>query len=569
MRVHSIIAMLGLAGLAACSSVDETQFQPVAADHLVRATAQGEVIGFESEHGAATWMALPYAAAPVGELRWRAPRPARAYAERRDALQAGPACTQVTNNLSAGDEYEPGMLIGAEDCLTLDIYAPLETQPGDQLPVMMWIHGGANVWGSSSDYDGSTLARQQGVIVVAVQYRLGPMGFLSHPALRADPEIADDAAANFALLDLVAALDWIGTNIDNFGGDPQRITVFGESAGAYNIAGLMAMPQARGRFHRAIMQSGGTASVPLDIAEQGGGTDDIASREALASIDGGTPDGSRLRAASLDQVYAAFRDEDGLLLNLPRMIEDGVTLPEGGILAAAEDPDGFAQIPLITGTNRDEMKLYRVFDPRLTRRLGPLVWLRDRDVYEGAVEYPSRLWRYNAVDGLLNRLAANGHDELWSYRFDWDEGGSVLITDTGALLGAGHAMEIPFVFNHFELFGSFDDVLFNDENAQERVDLAELMGTYWGVFAADGEPGDARGSGPAWPRWSESGAAIRFDSASAGGPELIARTESPGAIAEDLSRDSRLNPRQRCDVVEGIVTIQPSVTAVFERALDC
>ncbi|WP_323763094.1 carboxylesterase/lipase family protein [Maricaulis sp.] len=562
---------LGLAALAvsACSSGEEVAFVPVPAGDLVRTIAQGELVGFESEHGASAWMAVPYAAPPEGALRWRAPRPPLAFEARFEALEAGAVCPQVTNSLSAGEDYDTGVLIGAEDCLTLDIYAPRDASPDDELPVMMWIHGGANTWGSSSEYDGSNLANERGVIIVAVQYRLGPLGFFAHPALRADAEIPDDAAGNFALLDLVAALQWVSGNIEAFGGDAGRVTVFGESAGAYNIAGLMAMPQARGLFQGAIMQSGGTASVPLDIAENGGGLDAVAGLAAGASIAGPDATGEALRAVSLAEVYAPYRDEDGELTSMPRMIEDGVTLREGGILAAAEDPDGFAPVPLITGTNRDEMKLYTVFDPRLTRRLGPLVWLRDRDTYEAVVEYPSRMWRYNAVDALLDRLVAHGRTDLWSYRFDWDEGGSVLVTNTGELLGAAHAMEIPFVFNHFELFGSFDRVLFNDRNAAGRAAIADAMGAYWATFAATGQPGGAAGNGADWPRWNEAGAALRFDTPADGGVAVFERLESPVAIAEALAGDRRIDDATRCAIANGMTGRQAELQPAFAGVLDC
>lgn len=562
---------LGLAALAvsACSSDPEAVFTPAPAEDLARTIAQGELVGFETEDGAAAWMAVPYAAPPEGELRWRAPRPPLAFAARYEALAAGPVCPQVTNNLSAGEAYDTGVLIGAEDCLTLDIYAPRDAAPGDDLPVMMWIHGGSNTWGSSSAYDGSNLANERGVIIVSVQYRLGPLGFLAHPALRAEPGIPDDAAANFALLDLVAALQWISGNIDAFGGDQGRVTVFGESAGAYNIAGLMAMPQARGLFHGAIMQSGGTASVSLDIAENGGGLDAVAGLAAGEAIAGPGATGAGMRAASLVEVYAPYRDEDGELTSLPRMIEDRVTLREGGILAAAEDPDGFAPVPLITGTNRDEMKLYTVFDPRLTRRFGPLVWLRDRDTYEAVVDYPSRIWRHNAVDGLLDRLTANGRTDLWSYRFDWDEGGSVLVTNTGELLGAAHAMEIPFVFNRFQLFGSFDSVLFTDGNAGGRRAIADAMGAYWSSFAATGQPGDGAGTGPDWPRWNDRGTALRFDTPDDGGMAVFELLERPAGIAEALAGDGRIDDATRCSIAGRITYRQPELAPAFDTALDC
>lgn len=569
--MHIRNLLLGLTALAvtACSGGDQMAFEPVLAEDLVRATRQGEVAGFETETGAAAWMAVPYAAPPVGAMRWRAPRPAETRSTRFDALTAGAVCPQITNTLSTGGETGIGELIGSEDCLTLDIYAPRNAQPGADLPVMMWIHGGGNVWGSSSAYDGSALANQQDVIIVSVQYRLGPLGFLAHPALREEPVLPEDAAANFALLDLVAALQWIQENIEVFGGDTGRVTVFGESAGAYNIAGLMAMPQARGLFHRAIMQSGGTASVSLAIAEQGGGTDAVAGLAAASAMAGPDADGTALRAVSLETVFSPYRDEAGELTSLPRMIEDGVTLRDGGILAAAEDPDGFAPVPLITGSNRDEMKLYLVFDPQLTRRLGPLVWLRHRDAYEASVEYPSRNWRFHAVDGLLNRLAAHGRSDIWSYRFDWDEGGSVLVTDTGALLGASHAMEIPFVFDHFELFGSFDRVLFNDRNEEGRLELADWMGAYWASFAASGEPGDAFGTGPEWPQWTDTGTALRFDTREGGGPEVISRSESLLGIATDLAVDDRINDAQRCRIAALMIDGQPALSDVFDGVLDC
>jgi len=564
-------AMAALAGLAACSGGDTPQQSAGPAPDTQRTLGQGEITGFHSGEGASAWLAVPYAAPPVGDLRWRAPRPPRAFPDRRlAATEHGPRCPQIANALSSSAEgLEPGQLVGREDCLTLDIYAPRDAAPGQGLPVMVWIHGGANVWGSTIAYDGSKLAAERDVVVVAVQYRLGPLGFLSHPALRESAEAPEDRAANFALLDLVAALDWVGVNIDAFGGDPQRVTIFGESAGAYNIAGLMASPPARGRFHRAIMQSGGTASVTVAEAEEGGGTDLHPALEAVAEFAGPEADADAMRAAGLSDVYDVYRGEDGMFSSLPRMIEDGITLPEGGILEAAATPGGFAPVPLITGANRDEMKLYTVFDPRLTRRLGPLVWPRDNARYNAAAEYPSRNWRVNAVDDLLDRLHAAGHADIWAYRFDWDEGGRVLLTDTGTLLGASHAMEIPFVFNHFSLFGSFDSVLFNDANAEGRAALADTMGAYWAQFAARGEPGTGDGAGPEWPRWDGEARLMRFDTPEGGGPEIVSGRESLANIAADLAEDPRLEPQERCAVAAGIRRRQPETAAVLAGPLDC
>ena len=568
-RTVARTAWAALVTLGACSAPQATHNGDMAVAETLRNVTQGALVGRHSEAGGSAWLAVPYAAPPTGDLRWRAPRPAPAWNGEREAVEHGPACPQITNALSAAEGYDPGQLIGSEDCLTLDIYAPSGAQPGSDLPVMVWIHGGANVWGSTRVYEGSHLAEERQVVVVAVQYRLGPLGFFSHPALRADAEVPADAAANFALLDLVAALDWVGANIEVFGGDPDLVTIFGESAGAYNVAALMASPLARGRFHRAIMQSGGTETLTQAVAEQGGGRDAHPALEAAEAFAGADPDAAALRGAELADIYDVYRGEDGTFSSLPRMIEDGVTLGEGGIVAAASTPGGFAPVPLITGTNRDEMKLYTVFDPRLTRRLGPLVWVRDRDRYEAAVEYPTRNWRVNAVGDLSARLLASGQSDVWSYRFDWDEGGRVLLSDTGALLGASHAMEIPFVFNRFQLFGSFDRILFNTGNAPGREALADTMGAYWAHFARYGEPGDGDGAGPVWPRWTRDGEAMRFDTPEAGGPEVIAAPDSVAAIASDLADDPRLDRAGRCAIAAGMVARQPALAATFDTYLDC
>lgn len=569
-RCVCLAAAAALLTLAGCNGAEEAQGRVEPAPDTRRTLAQGEIVGFHSGEAASAWLAIPYAAPPEGDLRWRAPRPALAFDGRLEAIEHGPVCPQVTNELSAAAaDVETGVLIGEEDCLTLDIYAPRDAAPEAGLPVMVWIHGGANVWGSSSAYDGSQLAADRNVVVVAVQYRLGPLGFLSHPALRESAEHPLDEAANFALLDLVAALDWVDANITAFGGDADRITIFGESAGAYNIAGLMASPVAQGHFDAAIMQSGGTASISREVAENGGGTDLHPAREAVAAFAGPDAGAAAMRAVPLEEVYAVYRDTAGEFTSLPRMIEDGVTLPEDGILGAAARPDGFAPVPLITGVNRDEMKLYTVFDPQLTRRLGPLVWPRDSERYAAAVEYPSRNWRVNAVDDLLDRLYASGHRDIWAYRFDWDEGGRVLLTDTGELLGASHAMEIPFVFNHFELFGAFDRILFNDRNAPGRQALANAMGGYWSQFARTGEPGTGGETGPEWPRWSEAARLMRFDTPDDGGPVVTGGRDSLAAIARDLAADDRLEPAERCAIAAGIARRQPEARAAFDEQLDC
>ncbi|MFW5660166.1 MAG: carboxylesterase/lipase family protein [Oceanicaulis sp.] len=580
------IAAFGALALAACAE-DPDAPAPVADADLGRTVTGGRIVGYvDADTGAHVWLGVPFAAAPDGANRWRAPQPVEPWRGARETLAHAEPCPQITNALNAeATGTEPGQLIGTEDCLFLDVYAPPREAAGDGpppasgqaqvyepgRPVLIWIHGGGNVWGSDEQYDGAQLATDQDAIVVVVQYRLGPLGFFAHPALTADaPEMmAGDSApnrtgaANFALLDLVAALKWVQENAAAFGGDAERVTIFGESAGGHNVAALMASPPAEGLFHRAIIQSGSFESVPLDEARSGA---DYAAVQAAERFAGADPDAAALRAAPLSAVYDAYA-RDGLMSGLPRMIADGVTVPEGGLEAAFEAGD-FHRVPVITGANRDEMKLFNLLDPALTDRLfGAIIRTPDPELYDAASEYQSRLWRALAVDDAASAMTAAGHEDVWAYRFDWDEGGTMLFMDMSRLLGAAHAMEIPFVFDHFEFFGRLDPALFNGSNADGRAALADSMGAYWARFARTGDP-DAAG-GPDWPSWTDTGVLMRFDSPEDGGPELITGVETVERIAADLAADERLTAYQKCLVLERLTSWRDTVRTLAAPLIDC
>ena len=556
LRSIGLVLACGLMVASCSGGVDDTPVEPL--EETRRMISQGELVGFETAQGAHAWLAVPYAAPPVGDLRWRAPRPAEMFDSPLEALVHGSRCPQITNGLDEAEGLAPDLLVGDEDCLTLDIYAP----PGaEDLPVMVWIHGGGNVWGRSAAYNGSRLALDQNVIVIAIQYRLGPLGWFAHPGLRADAETETDTAASFALLDMIAALEWVQANASAFGGDTDRVTVFGESAGGHNVAGLMASPLARGLFHAGIIQSGIVWSVPLDIAESGSDWQANGGLEIASAIAGEGSSGAALRAVPLEDLFQAYNV--GYSMELPRMIEDGVVLPEGGILGAAATPGGFGDLPLITGTNLEEMKLYKALDPDLVRRFGLLLWPRDADSYEAIAEYPSRFWRALAVDELANRLVASGHENVWAYRFDWNDGGSFLVTDSGQLFGAAHSMEIPFVFNHFDFYGDLDRLLFTAENAPGRQAIADAMGGHWGRFAYTGAPA------PGWQPWTPEGALMRFDTPEAGGQQMIAGEESLGQILDALVADTRLDEAQRCAVAAELTSWNPVDADQISARIPC
>lgn len=550
--MRAILVSVFALALAACGG-DDTPAPPTPDDTTARTLAQGELIGFtDAATSAQVWRGIPFAQAPVGELRWRAPRPAPAFEGRLEALTSSDRCAQMTTPLDQGQGIDPGLLVGSEDCLYLDIYAPADARQGDDLPVMVWIHGGSNVWGYAGQYDASQLATDQDVIVVVIQYRLGPLGFFAHEAIRETAETDLDRGANFALLDQAAALEWTRDNIAAFGGDTGRVTIFGESAGAYDVAGLLVSPPAEGLFHRAILQSGGLDTVPVEAAEQGGEGIVNPAREAAQEF-AGAQTAEALRAAGLDSIFAAYSEGFEFGVELPRMIADGVTLPPGGIRAGLTDPDWFNAVPIITGTNYEEMKLFNFLDPELVRSwFGVLYTARDADFYNALAQYQSRVWRINAVDRMAQSLTANGHEDIWAYRFDWDEGGRFLFMDLGQLIGSGHALEIPFVFNRFEFFGRLDPILFGDESEEGRVMLARAMGAYWAEFARTGDPDAGGGAFAPWPRWDEGGRLMRFDSPQAGGLEIVEGVATFEQLGADLAEDPRLTGEERCRIVERI-----------------
>ncbi len=547
-RRSAFALVLAAASLfAACGRAPAPEAPPIADPATRRTIAQGEVVGFTGANGVNIWRGLPFAAAPEGDLRWRGPRPAVAWTQMREALAHGDVCPQLTNVFNASEGVAPGTLQGTEDCLTLNIYAPPGSAPDATLPVMVWIHGGGNVWGSASQYDPSNLVANENVIVVTVQYRLGPLGWFAHEAIRSGAELPEDAAASFALLDLIASLEWVKANIAAFGGDPGRVTVFGESAGGHNVAGLLASPRAKGLFHRAILQSGLFDSIPLAEAENGGGADlnpaaAVAKRLVAA-------DAAALRATPVNALFAAYELDSEGFSSLPRMIADGVALPAEGLRAAFDDRATFNAVPVITGTNRDEMKLFQFVDPRLVNQYFGIFFIpKDANFYDRLADYQSRLWRIRSVDEPAAMMVGAGHDDVYAYRFDWDEGGRFLWTDLKKLLGAAHAIEIPFVFNRFELLGRLDPVMFTEKSSAEREALSRAMGGYWAAFAASGDPNgaDPNGAGrPVWSRWRAEGALMRLDDASGAGPGMIGGVDSVDRLIADLAAEEGLTPAQK------------------------
>lgn len=561
-----------VAALAACGGTDP-QPSPSADPTSLRELEQGAIVGF-ADGAAHVWLGIPYAAAPMGDLRWRAPRQAASWSGTREGLSFGHACPQIASPLGGAPEDLTGQLWGNEDCLFLNVYTPrrpAEAGSG-KLPVMVWIHGGGNTVGHSGFYDGAPLAAAHDVVVVTVNYRLGPLGWFLHPAL--DDGDVLDASGNYGILDLQSALQWVQANITAFGGDPDRVTVFGESAGGSNIFALLVSPLSEGLLHGAIVQSGGTGSSsaeralnPNDAPQAPGAP--FSSSEILLRLLGHEQCDRRcalelmqtsaaaelaghLRNLEVADLFALYSDGEGLLGPAsPTVIRDGHVLPDREFIQLLGEPEGFLHVPMILGTNRDEPKIFMVFSPEhVVRFAGLPLWRRDARLYDLYAEYGGLAWQLRGVTEPATRLRQAGLP-VWAYRWDWDEQGRRFGIDLSGLLGAAHGLEIPFVFGHWDV-GRLSGLLFHNGNAPGREALSGRMMAYWAGFARDLDPGQgADGQGPHWEPWS-GGAGTSFlhlDTESSGGIRMSREHLSHEQLIARLADDDRFrDDDERCGV---------------------
>jgi para-nitrobenzyl esterase len=580
-RAGSLIAAALIA--VACMS-EEKAVAPEADPSSMRKLGAGEITGLRGAYGNHAWLGLRYAAAPARELRFRAPRPFASGAGAKQALKFGAACPQIAHPLGI-DDVKPGTPVGDEDCLFLNVYAPRlspEQAASARLPVMVWMHGGGNVIGRANGYDGGNLAQRERVVVVTIHYRLGPLGWFRHAALR-EGSAPEEASGNYGTLDQIEALRWVQRHIAGFGGDPGNVTIFGESAGARNALALLVSPPAQGLFHRVISQSGGVWTHPPRAAEAfvAEGGDRNSANEVLARMlvaDGTARDAASARAAIAKmppaeiadylqrkppaEVLAAYSSEEGGgLRNMPDVFADGAVVPAQDMLAVFAAADGRPRVPIMLGTNRDENKTFMISDPAYVRRFTPLyVRMRDPDRYNAIAQAHSRAWKVRGADAPAQAIAQGG-GTAFVYRFDWDEEPSVLGADLGVMLGAGHGVEIPFVFGHFQL-GRQSRFLFPKETRATREQLAHAMMSYWAEFARNGRPGKGRGGAlPEWPPFAMAQGAPQFmvfDTVKGGGVRVQPGKLDIAAVVASVQADGRLrDDAARCTVLRELLRYSP------------
>jgi len=583
--------------LGACGQSDVAGQAPAADPETVREIAQGRLVGTQGRENAQAWYGIPFAQPPVGELRWRAPRPAEGWSGTYEALDFSHRCPQFAGDTET--EYEAGEIMGSEDCLYLSVWAPPghDPQRDEPLPVMIWYYGGGNVVGYAGQFEMGRLAARQDVVVVVPNYRLGPLGWMAHSALRETAETPLDRTANYATLDTVMALEWVRDNIAAFGGDPGLVTIFGESAGAVNVAMLLAAPQAEGLFHRAIMQSGAFATHSLEEAEYGPPSERLrrghASREAVAAMaaaEGADVEtmgpealAAWMRSRSVAEIFGAYRqlrqDQAGALdfggYDSIDVTRDGIVLPLEGVTALFEDPARYNAVPIITGTNRDELLGLGFIDGSQMNNVGPLAyWPDDWDYYTAYGEYPSRVWRAFAVDEPATAMEQGGHEPVYAYRFDWDEQGRMLFTDISRLIGAAHAIDLGFVTGNFE--DPVSDALglyFRGSNREGREALSDTVMSYWSQFAATGDPGRGRhGELPEWQSWAEGGETgnlMVLDTPDDGGARLVRQPITVETVLDRLGGDARLDgDEDRCTIVSKTVELYQHLAERIEPYID-
>ena len=504
------LLIVGFGLLVCTTALGEESAAAESVSPTKRQIAQGILTGVVQENGSYAWLSIPFSKPPVGELRWKAPRPPVPWERIFKADQECLSCVQFVSTLTRGVADPDGDgLVGSEDCLYLKVFAPSGTTAKDRLPVMYWIHGGGNNSGSMRSYNGGTLAQAHRVVVVTIQYRLGALGWFMHPALVGENVGAEDRSGNWGTLDTIRGLEWVKENIAQFGGDPSNVTIFGESAGGGDVLALMLSPRAKGLFHKAIVESGGANTTPMAMAvnfvddDPPGNT--FSSREIINKIlirDGKAKDRNEAKviqlAMSAAEIKALLYDQDYVsFLRLynpkgernypsPKMFEDGVVQP--GMPAIEAFASGkYNQVPVILGTNRDERRIYMYNDPRWQT-----VYKTDPQAYIRYAKYSSDAWKLRGVDSVARTIQPVQGNTVYAFRFDWDEEAVVNGIDLGVTIGAGHTTEIPFVFGDWNVSLVPDNYMFPEDGKPYRDELSRSMMSYWAEMAYSGKPGNGR-----------------------------------------------------------------------------
>ena len=531
--------------------------EPAADGPMVRQTTAGKIEGVDDSAASGTWFwkGVPFAKAPSGELRWRAPVEPEAWSGIRAARTFGAACLQIGRIFGPGanNTYDAtivstlGQPLGSEDCLFVNVWRPATTDK--KLPVLLFVHGGSNISGYTADplYDGAKLAKTANAVVITASYRLGVLGFLNVPQLRPGGTAGDDSG-NFALLDNMAALRFIQNNVAAFGGDPGNVTLSGESAGATNLLAIMTSPMAKGLFHKVIEMSGGISMASNLVGKPGASPALNPASVSLAQGDGilksllmadGTAANAGAAATYIAsrtpaQIAAYLRAKAGgaLLTTVQNAglgsvapIPDGTVIPLNPIDAIAADR--YVKVPTIAGNTREEGKLFASLLPlfggspgwkiddaaRLTLMMNfnpdaAVQTLTTGDIVDASyLPVGTAVTGYNAKTRLVTSLLFEANRDnlldtmktrqsnLWSYRLDWAQEAY----PWNEVYGAAHAFDLPFVFGNFGP-SVLSNAIGGKANEKGRLALSGAVMASIGAFMRKGDPNTPE-LGATWAPW--------------------------------------------------------------------
>jgi len=520
-------------------------------------TSSGKVQGY-LKNKVINYDDIPYAKPPIGNLRWKAPR---------EILDVDGIIQNKDNNFciqepsSMGGAPGEGILVGSEDCLYLDIKVPSKKSK-DLLPVMFWIHGGGNTSGLKDLYDYSTMVSRHDVIVVTINYRLGAFGWFTHPSIQGN-QTGIDQTSNFGTLDIIQALKWVNKNIKLFGGDPDNITIFGESAGGHNVLSLMVAPQAKGLFHKAISQSGYTTSTSKKDAHRAQITNPTYNHTSNEVVKRLIPNHEELFSHDLYESLLKLTAEDFFReysdksnLEVPLLTNDGIVIPEEGLESSLGNKNYLSNIPFMAGSNRDEVKLWigtaeyfvKLDYSFLGSILGiPRVRLKDEAAFEAFNYYRSEAWKIRGVIEPISSLNSIGNNKTFAYKFDWDDHRRFIVADFKKLIGASHGTEISLITGNNKLVEGYGFLIYPAGPSKRFI--SKNMMLFWSNFAKNGNPGTSS-NGITWNTYNTNPNKDNFmilDNRK--NMKMTNSFITYKDLVEELNYDSRVNELERCVIL--------------------
>ena len=522
-----------------------------------------------------TWHDIPYAQPPIDDLRWKAPRKMMKNSNIIKS-KVNNFCIQRTSSFGGSGDYSNESISGTEDCLYLDIHAPSKKFK-KLLPVMFWIHGGSNTSGLKDLYEFDKLVKKNQVIVVSINYRLGPLGWFTHPAIQ-DLNDGVDKSSNFGTLDIIAALEWVNENITLFGGDKNNVTIFGESAGGHNVFSLLIIEEARGLFHKAISMSGYTTSISAADAYRQYSQSNTSNHTSWQVVNEIISNEENLKTQS-EYTHTELRD---ILYGLsgkefykyyenrknfeeiPLLTNDGIIIPKIGLSEALSKKEYVTKVPMIVGSNRDEVKFWLALSeyfvtvdtsPSSSLFGLPKIILKDEDAYEAFNYYRSTAWKVRGVDEPLQSLAKAGNSELFSYRFDWDDQRRFILADFQKLFGATHALEVPLLIGDDSLVGGRPVSNFIYPRGKSKFYISRNMMKFWTNFAKNGTPGFSSNN-IKWESYIDNKANlfsyIILDNRK--NLKMSSKNTSLKILSDELYFDKRLTETEKCVVLYQMFT---------------